>query len=321
VSRSDATNGALLGLAVCASFAAAASPERAADVRVEQIAPSARALRLERSSDGSRALRDASGTLAPLRRYERIASTSLVADGVLLELCEPERLIAVTTQTKERRGHAQRHAARAGIDSPADLERILSLAPDLVLINHFGDPRYAARLREQGLVVFDLGEMHGVATLLPSIHAIGLLVGEQERASVLAARFEQRLGAIASDVPEGARPRALYLSAYGKQLFAGTTGSSYHDVLLAAGLEDAAAQTYRGWPALSAEQVLALDPELLVTKQGMAKDLCGYPGLAHLRPCRTARVYELDGELADDPGLPMLELAEALRTQVHGPRR
>jgi hypothetical protein len=49
--------------------------------------------------------------------------------------------------------------------------------------------------------------------------------------------------------------------------------------------------------------------------------LCAAPGMQGLRPCSgQGRVAELDADLADDPGVPMLELAETLRQQVYGPR-
>lgn len=316
----DLYNGLALGGAVAASLVGALAMRGGPEVRVEQVAPHAAHFAEVRLPSGERGVRDASGVVAKLANYRRIASASVIADQVLWELCEPERIVAVTQQTKDSARFGYRHRQRAGINSPSELEAILALAPDLLFINHFGDPRYAARLRERGITVFDLGEMHGLATLLPSIQMIGMLVGEPQRAGALAAGFEQRLARVAADVPEGARPSAIYLSAYGKQLFAGARGTSYHDVLTHAGLRDVATPIYRGWPALSAEQVLALDPEVLVTKRGMGKDLCQVPGLERLRPCSgRGKLAELDLDLVDDPGLPMLELAEMLRAQVHPP--
>jgi iron complex transport system substrate-binding protein len=288
---------------------------------VEQVAPRSLPLSEVKLASRARGVRDAAGTVAPLVRYERIASASLVADEVLWELCEPERLVAVTQQSKHSSHFGYRHRARAGIESPADLEPILALHPDLLLINRFGDPRYSAQLRARGIVVFDLGEMLGLESLLPTIRVLGKLVGADARADALAERLLDRLGAVASDVPQSARPRALFLSTYGKQLYGGGAGTSYHDVLAYAGLVDLAQGRYRGWPALDAEQILSMDPDVLVTKQGMAQNLCHAPGLELLRPCQGhGRIAELDADFADNPGLPILDLAESLREQIHGRR-
>jgi iron complex transport system substrate-binding protein len=317
----DAVNAGALCAALIASVFGAGPASSANRVRVEQVAPRSSAITEVRLPDGSRGVRDASGTVAPLRDYARIASASLIADHVLWELCEPERLVAISDRSKHSATFGYRHKNRAALSSPAELEPILALNPDLLFINHFGDPRYTARLRERGIVVFDLGEMQGVTSLLASIEVIGKLLGRPQRAATLARSFADRMRAVAADVPAARRPRGLYLSAYGKQLYGGALGTSYHDVLEAAGVIDVAAERYRGWPTFDAEQVLALDPDLLVTKQNMAGPLCEFPGLDRLRACRgRARVVELDAELADDPGLPMLDAAEQLRAAVHGPR-
>lgn len=322
MNRIDLHNASALALAIAGSLLGAISVRRGTEVRLEQVAPRSVAIQEVTLADGQRGVRDASGAIAPLRRYRRIASASLVADNVLWELCEPERLVAVTLRSKHSLHFGYRHRTRPGIDSPADLETILALHPDLLFINRFGDPRYSAELRARGIVVFDLGEMLGLESLLPSIAVIGKLVGAEQRAAALSSALLQRLSAVTADVPQSARPRGLYLSAYGKQLYGGGAATSYHDVLVYGGLIDVAGRRYRGWPALDPEQVLSMDPDVLVTKQGMAKDLCRAPGLELLRPCRgQGRIAELDSELADDPSLPILDLAESLRAQIHGRRR
>ena len=318
MTRLDLYNGIALVVSMLASVTAAGGMHMPAEVRVEQVAPRAKPIAEVALSGGRRGIRDASGVVAPLSHYRRIASASLIADHVLWELCEPGRLIAVSQRTKQSVHFGHRHRERAAITSPADLELILALDPDLLFINHFGDPRYAARLRDHGIVVFDLGEMRGVETLLPNIRVIGALLDQPARADALAQRFERRLHAVATGLPPGDRPRALYLSTYGKQLYGGASHTSYDDVLRHAGLVNVAAPLHRGWPALSPEQVLSMDPEVLVTKRAMGAELCRFPGLERLRPCRgQGRIAELDAELIDDPGLPILDVTEALHAQVY----
>ena len=61
-----------------------------------------------------------------------------------------------------------------------------------------------------------------------------------------------------------------------------------------------------------------MDPDLLVTKRGMSRELCRFPGFELVRACQgRGRIVELDADLVDDPGLPMLEAAESLREQLH----
>jgi iron complex transport system substrate-binding protein len=274
----------------------------------------------EQQADGSWALRDASGTLVPLERYTRIASATLLADRILADLCEPTRIVAYSS-TGVTNGYAPyRLAGKPAVDTRAGIEPILQLKPDLMLVSELVDPAYLARLRERGIAIFDLGHMRGLVTLLPSIRALGILLGEPERAEIYAQNLAARMRRVARDLAPERRPRALYLATYADKFYGGAARTSYHDVLVHAGLRDVAAEAgLSGWPTLSTERVLALDPQVIVTKIGMGALLCRHAGLAASAPCRGAgRIVELQAALLDDPGPAMLEATEVLYRTVWG---
>jgi iron complex transport system substrate-binding protein len=175
-----------------------------------------------------------------------------------------------------------------------------------------------ARLREAGLVVFDLGEMRGLSTLVPQIHELAEILGHPERGERFADAFIEQMNEVAADVPLSSRLRAIYVGAYGDNLFGGALETSYHDVLVGAGLLDAAS-SYRGSPQYTAEQVLTMDPDVIVTSVGMRQRLCARPGLAMMRACKgRARIVEIDGDLLSDPGPWMVEAARLIRSAVYG---
>jgi iron complex transport system substrate-binding protein len=251
--------------------------------------------------------------------YRRILSASTVADSLLLALAEPDRILAFTKYSATESPQAYRFAGKPRFAGIADVETALALEPDLVLTNSFGAPERLAQLRDAGLTVFDMGEMRGLSSLLPNIETVGILVGRPEEGARLARRFAARMRALAHDVPDAKRPSGIYLSVFGDSLFGGTTGTSFHDVLTAAGIRDAATGRYEGWPRYTAEGLLGLDPELIVTQTGMRAAICAYPGLEQLRACRPGegRIVEVDGVLIGDPSLAMLDAAEAVFEQVH----
>jgi iron complex transport system substrate-binding protein len=269
----------------------------------------------EQLPDGTPALRDARGALIPLRAYQRIASGTLIADRVLADLCEPDRIVAFTRYAAKTPS-AHRYAGKPVLGARDDVERVLALQPELMFVNDLVDANYVARLREHGVQVFDLGPMRGVDTLLPNIRAIGSLIGAPARAVRYAEQLQERLHNVAHAQEGRPKPRALYLSIYGDKLFGAAADTSYHDVIVYAGLRDAAALAgLSGWPELSSERVLALDPDVLITRTGMAPLLCRHPGLDQLRTCQGGGpMLELDGALLDDPGPALLEAAEALHT-------
>jgi iron complex transport system substrate-binding protein len=313
VTRTDLANFGALAAALALSVAAAAAAGSSAHTRATEeanasLTVSAGAARIDRG--GVRV------TPAP---FARIASVSSVADDLLLELCEPDRVVAVTGYSARR---SFRFHGKTAVEGASDLEKLIALRPDLVIANAVGDPRPLARLRDAGLIVFDLGAMRGLETLIPNIRDVAALVGHPERGERLIQSFVASMRGVAGDVAPSARKRGLYVSVYGGHLFGGSVGSSYGDVLVAAGLTDAAAPRYRDWPEYSIEQLLVLDPDVIVTNTGMRERICEHAGLERLRACAgTQGVVAVDDDLLGDPGLAMLEASQTLRSAVYGPPR
>lgn len=267
---------------------------------------------------GQAGVLDASGRFSPARDYRRIAAASTFANELLLSLCEPDRIAAFTRLPNSVDALAYRYAGKPSIAGVGDLEALIHLQPDLVLLNaSIGGAGRAERLRDAGLQVFDLGAMRGLRTFLPTLRSLALLLGRAERGRELARRFERRMQRIAASIPQQARPRGLYLARYGDTLSGGTDGTSYHDVLEAAGIRDIAADRFDDWPRYTPEDVVLLDPGLIVTHTGMGPALCAELGLAATQACRDRRVIELDPALLADPGFGMLEAAERLFDLVH----
>ena len=307
---------ALLCLALSAGLALSrdVSAERVAARKAPMLVASAKVIQ----KGGASGIRDATGHFVPLASYRRIASTSGVSDSVLLALAEPERIVAVTRYSVDNSPIAYRYAGKPTIEDLVKIEDILSLKPDLVLVNNLGNEGRIERLREAGLTVFDLGEMRGLKTLLPNIVTIGTLLGRPEAGAQLAQRFERRLRNIASDIPEAKRPLAIYASIYGDSMYGASTGTSHHDVLIAAGLRDKAATVYKDWPRYTPEMMLALDPDVIVTQEGMRALMCGHTSLKQLRACGpSGKLVEVNGRLLDDPSLTIMDAAEAVYEAVH----
>lgn len=198
------------------------------------------------------------------------------------------------------------------------IEEIIAIKPDLVLMNSYGDYGRVAKLRGAGIEVFDLGELRGLRTVINVAESLADLLGHAERGLKFSRAFQQRLGKVAAGLGTGPRRRAVYVAAIGPRLYGGAIGTSYHDVIEAAGLVDAAAERFRDWPQYSAEQLIAMAPELVVTKEGMGQVLCDFPGLDLLPACRDrSRLIELPAFLLDEPGPTMLDAAEALFAKAY----
>lgn len=312
-------NAACAVLALLASTATSLLGEApAADPRrTPRAVEAGDAIEPTRLPDGSSALRDATGAWLPLVPRHRIASGSLLADPLLLALVAPDSIVAFSGRAPQARD-AWRYAGKASLDPTRRVEQLLELRPDLVLVNSLGEHTWIDQLRRSGINVFDLGPMWGVETFTRNVLSVGWLVGRPEAARALAAQFRSRLAAIARHVPEAARRSALYLGVHGNQLYGGTRGSSYHDVLGYAGLNDVAANAYEGWPTYDPETLLGFDPELIVTGTGMRAPLCQRAELGRLRACGPhGDVIEIAPDVLQDAGFGMLEAAELVHEAAY----
>lgn len=306
--------GALLAVSLATLTAVFSMPSASSAPR-----PAARASAIEPAQlpDGGRALLDQTGRDVRLRDFQRIVSTASVADPLLRELCDDRRIVAFSSHSRDAGPDAYRYAHKPGAEVTRT-EALLELGPDLVLVSSLADHAHTQRLRDAGLTVFDLGKLTGVDSLLDTIVRLGWLVGAPERARSFAAHFVQRMNAVAADVPRAARKRALYVGVYGTQLFGGSSGTSYHDVLTHAGLLDVAAERFTGWPSYTPEQLLTMAPELVVTQTGGGTLLCRHTELSALGACATGRIVEIDEALINDAGVRMLDAAELVRAAVYG---
>lgn len=262
-------------------------------------------------------VRDATGSQIPVRPYVRIASTSTIADQVLLQLVEPKRLLAVSRHTlRTYKSHV--YDDKIGVERARDIEAIIELRPDIVFINNFVDRRHVERLKDAGLNVFDLGPMRGLETLVLNIRQLAAVLGLPQRGERLVRQLERELGQVAADVEESERLRGLYVGIHGDRLYGGAAGTSFHDVLVAAGLIDVAAEAgFEGWPAYSSEQLLSLDPPWIITNPRTEQTLCRHPGLDALTACRTGQIRSIETDLLTDPGLRMVDAARAVHAQVY----
>lgn len=309
--------GALNLLAYAGALAAAglaawiATPCAAVPVAV--VAAPTATVAIEVLPDGRPAVRDAHGIAVPVGDWRRIAALDLVADDLVASLVEPARIAAASAWTQGP--EAWRLAGLPRVPGLDDLEGLIRLRPDLVLLSTYGgEDGKLQRLRDAGIQVFDLGQAGGIAALTANIRRVAAVTGNAPRGERLARQIERRM-ASASRLPAGAvRRRALVLTPVVDQVYGGTVGSSFHDLLTAAGLVDVAAGRFAApWPRIGAEDALALDPELIVTRAGAAAELRRVPGFDRLRALqRPGGVIELPVELFDSPGVSLPDAAEAL---------
>jgi iron complex transport system substrate-binding protein len=202
-----------------------------------------------------------------------------------------------------------------------EAERILALAPDLVLAHEWQKPETLASLRAAGIPVLLAPVPRSWDEILRTLLELGAALGETPRATARVAELEARRARLAERAARFAHLDALSytnLGAGGWTSGSGTTG----EILLAlAGLGNAAAKAgLVGDVPAEAERLLALAPDVfLVGRPDRSESappsqefLLAQPALAQLEALRARRIASLPPQLFTSASPELLTGAERL---------
>ncbi len=263
-----------------------------------------------------RYIRDADNVAVACKPYQRIASLSLLSDSILMHLVNLDRIMAWSKAAPNRLDRYRSNKARLSRND--DLEELIAQGPDLVIdFTHGTSNKAVKRLREADIPVIDLGNGYGIQTFLQACEKIADLVDERERGAVFIADFKYRLTLLKNAHPQ-TKKRALHLNVYNGTFFGGTTGTCYYDVFEAAGVIDVAAEAgYTGWPQYTADELIILDPPIIITHVGGAEELRNMPSMQVLSAVKNNTILEMEPGLWGDPGYLMIEAAETLHRVIY----
>lgn len=205
---------------------------------------------------------------------------------------------------------------RLGNGFNASLELIVSLEPDLVMVDSFSGVHL--QLEELGITAF-AGTPETLEGVLGFTAIAGSLTGHGDEAEELSAGMQSAIERTAARAQGLARPR-VYLELDPTPFSAGP-GSYTDDLLQVAGGSNVVPAELGAWPMLSPEFVVASEPDFVVLLDApfgeTEESFRARPGFAAI----DATVIEVDaetGDLLSRPG-PGLEAAlDWLFTVLHG---
>lgn len=194
----------------------------------------------------------------------RIVSTAPSITEILFALGLGSRVAGVTQYCRYP-AEAQ-SKPKIGTFLEPDLERILSLRPDLVLV--ISNPvQVAERLRQLGVRAENVSQ-DSIADIFRSITLIGKLTGTEARAARLSADIRARLDSARRQAAGRRRRGVLFLVGRSPGTLQGMVGAgpgTFVDELLAlAGGDNMLKASPIAYPRVSVEQVLAADPEVIL---------------------------------------------------------
>ncbi|GGN93367.1 MULTISPECIES: PGF-CTERM-anchored ABC transporter substrate-binding protein [Haloarcula] len=209
---------------------------------------------------------DATGTEITLEeRPERVTTTNPSAAQTMWEIGGREQVVGLTKFASYLEGAESRTNVSAGFG--VSVEKVVGTNPDLVIAPNAsaGD---VAGLREAGLTVYHLPASTSVEDIRQKTTTIGRLTGNCQGAAEANAWMTRNVDAV-RDTTAGIDDRKTVLYPLGGGYVA-ANGTFIDTLLDVAGADNVAARNNTGYPELSNEVLLQLDPEVLVVTEQTA---------------------------------------------------
>ncbi len=202
-----------------------------------------------------------------------------------------------------------------------DIERIVSLNPDLCIATKDGNPKTVIeRLASMKIPVYVVNP-HNLDTILATIMEIGTLLSANDRAASLTQSMHKRIQGVKSRVAQSVhRPRVFFQIGVSPIVSVGT-GTFIHELIeLAGGIN--LAEGPLAYPRFSREQVLALKPEVLIitsmARQAVFDQVkAEWRRWPHMPAVRDERIFLVDSDLFDRPSPRLVTALELLTRLIH----
>jgi iron complex transport system substrate-binding protein len=228
----------------------------------------------------------------------RVASLNLAADEILVDILPRGRLVAVTRFADEPGSSnvVGRVPPEVFRFPKADLERLVALAPDLVVLSEYTDADVARQIERSGLRFHRMRGASSVAGVREAILDLAARVGEEAAGRRLVARYDARLAELARRMEGVTRPRVLYWS---NGMTAGADTAIGSLVETAGGTNVGRELGVHGIAPPGAERAFLADPDVILvgTWPGAVEAVRGHPLLGRARAAREGRVLVMPTEL------------------------
>lgn len=238
---------------------------------------------------------DAGHSVTLERPAQRIISVAPHLTELLFSAGAGNRIVGAVAYSDHP--EAAKRIPRIGDSAQLDLERIVALRPDLIVVwRHGNSAQQVQRLSRLGIPVY-ASESRRLANISSTLRRLGRLAGTQAIADAQAARFDREVAALRERYA-GRPPLRVFYQIWHRPLLTINGEHLISEALQLCGASNVFASLPALTPNVSAESVIALDPDAIVTG---SVDPAGSDNLDGWRRLRSLRAARLGHLLVVDP--------------------
>ena len=263
---------------------------------------------------------DAGRTVEIVKNPQRLVSLAPSNTEILFALGLGDKVVGVTDfcdYPEEAKAIEQ-----VGTYFEPNIEMIFSLSPDLVLA--IPDvPEVVAKLEELGtpVLILDPSDLEGI---LADIQLVGQATGAEREAEALVSELRERIAVVtekAGEAKERVRVFCEIDATDPSKPWASGPGSFMDAMIRLSGGTNVAADAESPWPQLSAEEIIAKDPEIIIladSKYGVTAESVGErPGWDVITAVKEGAIYDIDDDLIKRPAPRIVDGLETVAKIIH----
>lgn len=249
---------------------------------------------------------------------QRIISIAPSNTEILFALGLEDKIVGITNYCNFP--EETKNIEKIGETFPLNLEKIVSLKPDLILA-YAGQLNEIPRLRELGLKVIVIEPLNLQETL-KSIQMLATVGGIPEKGNILVENLSQRIDQIKTEVSnlEITKKPKVFIGGIYETIWTPGEGTLFNELIsLAGGINIAAG--FSGWAKISPEFIVKEDPDIIIIPIGamnpgdelkIKENIYQRPGWSNLSAVKTQKIFIVNEDLFFRPGPRIVDGLERL---------
>jgi iron complex transport system substrate-binding protein len=205
-----------------------------------------------------------------------------------------------------------------------NVEKVISLKPQLVLANSTNSKQSLQQLRDAGIPVLVVNDAESFKQVYQSIEMIGKATGEKQEAKEVIQGMKKKLASILGKVKtiSDDEQKKVFVEVSPEPEIYTAGKNTFIDEILTMIHAKNAAKKLDGWVKMNDEAVIEMNPDIILTTYGYyTKDPVGKvlsrKGWQEVKAIKNKQVVDVNSDLVTRPGPRLVEGVEALAKTIY----
>jgi iron complex transport system substrate-binding protein len=197
-----------------------------------------------------------------------------------------------------------------------DIEKIISLEPDVVIVSTHFDEENTKKLEELDIPVITLYEENDVTGVYDMITTLGAAMNRTDEAAECVSEMQATIKEVTDAVEGEEKPSVYYVVGFGEYGDYTAGGDTFIGGLIELAGGDNIASDVSGW-SITLEEIVEADPSIIIISEDSKDAFMSDSNYADLTAVKEGNVYTIDTNMLDRQGYRNAEGVKALAEIFH----